>query len=151
MSITYLYRPHPLTIDKSATVKEALDLMIKKESNGLIVTKNNTKIVGILSLQDIAGAILPAEMKENVSLAHAMYKDGFFEEMARKIGNKKVTEFARTAYKTVSPDASIFEVAAEFLQNDLYIIPVVSHDKLIGVISRSEIKRALALAMNLHE
>ena len=151
MSIKYLYRPNPITIDKNATVRDALREMIERGSNGLIVTTHENKVVGIICLQDIAAAVLPVEMKENISLAQAMYKEGYFEEAAKELAEKKVTEIARTDYKTVAPNASIFEIAAEFLQNDLYIIPVVEDHKLIGVISRSEIKRALALAMNIHQ
>lgn len=150
MSITYLYRPNPITIDQHASVRDALKLMIEKGSNGLLVTDQSTTLVGILSLQDIAGAIVPVEMQQNVTLAQAMFKEGFFEEQAKEIADKKVTEYMRKHYKSVTPHASIFEIAAEFLQNDLYIIPVVQEDKLVGVISRSEIKQVLALAMNIH-
>lgn len=149
MAIKDLYRKTPLTIEPTATIKEALQEMIERGSNGLLVVNKEKKVVGILSLQDIAGAVVPDDMQNNVALAQALYKEGFFEETAKTMANKKVTEIMRTNFTSVSPEANIMEAAAEFLQNDLYIIPVVQNDKLEGVVSRSEIKKALAKAMGL--
>ena len=40
-------------------------------------------------------------------------------------------------------------VTADFLKNDLYIVPVVEKGELLGVVTRSEIKKALAYGMRI--
>ena len=142
-----LYRKKAATIETTATIQQALHKMDEENTNGLLVMGDDDKLIGILSLQDIAGAIVPEEMQSNSNLAGALFKEGFFEELARKLNRKKVTEVMRTDFKTVTRDASILEIAAEFLQTDLYIVPVVEDGKLLGVVSRTEIRRAMATAM----
>ncbi len=142
-----LYRKDAATIPATATVRQALEQMQADSSNGLLVLEGEDKVVGIISLQDIAGAIVPDEMQENANLANALFREGFFEELANKLTRKKVTEIMRTEYKTVTRQASILEIAADFLQSDLYIVPVVEDDKLLGVVTRTEIRRAMANAM----
>lgn len=141
-----LYRADAVSIEASATIKEALHKMNTKGTNGLLILDKET-VIGVLSLQDITGAIVPHEMRDNTSLAGAMYKAGYFEEGARKLSRKKVTELMRTDFLTVTRQASLMEIAADFLQNDLYIVPVVEDGKLVGVVTRTEIRHVFASAM----
>lgn len=50
---------------------------------------------------------------------------------------------------TVTPDTSVMTVAAEFLNTDLYVFPVVVDSKVIGIVTRSELKKALSLGMEI--
>lgn len=143
-----LYRKQAVTIEHTATIGEALHKMDDDATNGLLVMSDPETVIGILSLQDIAGAIVPSEMQENVNLAEAMYRPGYFEEVALKLAQRKVTSIMRKDFKTVTRKASIMEIAAEFLQNDLYIVPVVEEGRLLGVVTRTEIKQALARAID---
>ena len=148
MLVSHVYRRQPVTIDSSSTIKQALEKMAHEGANGLIVLdKRSGRVAGVLSLQDIAAAVVPQEMQANPSLAEALNKEGFFEETARHMASRKVTTVMRTDFTTVTADAPILEIAADFLQNDLYIVPVVEDDKLVGVISRTEIRQALSAAM----
>jgi predicted transcriptional regulator len=55
----------------------------------------------------------------------------------------------RKNFESVSLEDHILSVTAEFLRGDLYIVPVIENKELIGVVTRSEIKRALAIGMNI--
>ena len=149
MLIEEIYHKSVLAIDEDKTVREAVGIMLKHNFNGLIVTNKNDKVVGVFSLQDVAGATLPRQFKENVYMANAMYTPGFFKEMVQKIENKKVKKIMRRDFMSVSRDTQIMAVTADFLKNDLYIVPVMDGDKLVGLVTRSEIKHALAKAMEL--
>jgi len=140
-------RHDAISIGTQATVKDALLRMDQENTNGLLVLDDG-QVVGILALQDIAAAAVPDEMKHDVSLAGAMFKEGYFEEGARNVLKQKVSEVMRTDFLVVGPNASIMEIAADFLQNDLYIVPVIDDGKLIGVVTRTEIRRALTKSLD---
>lgn len=142
-----LFRRNAVTIEAKASVKDALQKMDQEHTNGLLVLEGEA-VMGIVSLQDIAGAAVPDEMKHDASLAGAMFKEGYFEEGVRKVLHQKVTDIMRTDFLTVDPSASVLEIATDFLQNDLYIVPVVKDGKLAGVVTRTEIRRALVKAMD---
>jgi predicted transcriptional regulator len=147
MLISQIYKDTPYFVSEDETIKEALAQIVDQHFNGVIVRNSKNHITGVLSIQDIAAATVPVEFTNNVSLASATYKEGFFQEIAKEIGNKKVKDIMRTEYIHVTPKSNIMEVAADFLQKDLYLVPVIEKDKVIGVITRSEIKQALAQSM----
>jgi CBS domain-containing protein len=146
-----IYHQNPVTISSDLTVKEALQEINKKKINGLIVTdKNNSKkVVGVLAIQDIAAATVPRQFKKNLGMAAAMYKKGFFHEMCDEIKDQSVTKIMRKNFESVSLDDHILAITAEFLRGDLYIVPVIENKELVGVVTRSEIKKALLFGMGI--
>lgn len=149
MLVADIYNIHVFPLQESLTVKQALETLIHKDYNGVIVLDKAKNLVGILSLQDIAAAIVPVEMREDATLAHAMYKPNFFQEQCRDMKEKIVKDIMRKDFITVTPATSVMEVAADFLHNDLYIIPVCEEKEVIGIVTRSEIKKALAIGMEI--
>lgn len=149
MQIAKVYQNITRTINENITVLEALSKLMENPFNSLIVASNDEKVVGIISIQDIAGATVPEQFQENINMADAMYKEGFFKEICQVVKNKLVSEVMRKNILTVTPDTHIMVIMADFLKNDCYMVPVVEGGKLLGIVTRTEIKRALAEAMDL--
>lgn len=150
MLIQSIYHKNPITISEDTTVGEAIGLLSDHKFNGLLVLDNNKQVVGVLSLQDIAAATIPYEMRQHLNLAAAMFKPGYFNEASNELKNQKVKSIMRKDFIKVTPQSSIMEIMADFLKNDLYIVPVYENDLLAGIITRSEIKQALATAMGVN-
>lgn len=149
MKIAEIYHNDIQTIHQDNLISEAVALIHNKHYNGLIVVDDNDKVVGVLSVQDIAGAIIPASFQDNTSMASAMYKEGFFQEQCHVIKKKHVKDLMRTQFIRVTLESSLMEVCADFLKNDLYIVPVFDDKKqIIGIITRSEIKKIIHKCMN---
>ncbi|MBP7700480.1 CBS domain-containing protein [Candidatus Woesebacteria bacterium] len=149
MLISELYHKHVITISQEATIFESLRILIEKKVNGLVVLDNDKKVVGILALQDIAAATIPRQFRHNIQMAAAMYRPGFFSENCAELQNKKVSTIMRKKFTITNLNDNIMAVAADFLKNDLYIVPVIEQGELLGVITRSEIKKALAYGMKM--
>ena len=153
MLIKDIYHKDPITVTEDLTVKEALEVIVKKRINGVIVTdKNNkNKVKGVLAIQDIAAATVPRQFRKNLGMAAAMYKKGFFHEMCAEIKDLPVTKIMRKNFEWVTLEDHILSITAEFLHGDLYIVPVIENKELVGVVTRSEIKKALLYGMNVAE
>lgn len=149
MLVADIYNTDITPIQESMTVEEALEFLIKKHFNGVVVLNKAEQVAGVLSLQDIAAAIVPEEIRENSVLAEAMYKPDFFREQCHAMRHKKVKDIMRADVVKATPETDVMEIIAEFLNNDLYIVPVVDGEKAIGIVTRSEIKSALAKGMDL--
>jgi CBS domain-containing protein len=149
MLISEIYHPEPVTISQNETIESAIRQMYGHEYNGFVVVDDKGKVVGVLSLQDIAAATVPKEFQSNISLPLAMYKRGFFQERCGEVKKQKVKEIMRRNYTEVTLDTNILAVSADFLKNDLYIVPVFGEGKLLGIITRTEIKKALARGMEI--
>jgi len=151
MSVRDIYTKHPYKVHENITIKEVLTKLLEKEFNGVLIVNDADELVGMVGLQDILAAIVPVEFRDNLNLADAMHKPDFFKELCSKVKNKKVKEIMQTKFSTVDPDASIMKVAADFANRDLssHPIPVIENGKVIGIITRSEIKKALAEGMDI--
>ncbi|MDA1079529.1 MAG: CBS domain-containing protein [bacterium] len=149
MLIHEILHSDPVSIREDVSIRDALNTILHKRINGLIVTDKSGKVVGVLAIQDIAGATIPTQFKKNIHMAAAMYRKGFFSESCAAIQDDPVSKHMRKNFVSVGMHDNIMAVTADFLQNDLYIVPVIEKGKLVGVITRSEIKRALAYGMRL--
>lgn len=148
MLIEEIYNPRPRTISADKTIGEAVHSMFEQCCNGYIVVDKRDHVVGILSLQDVAGKLLPPEFRENTHMTQAMYRKGFFEELCQEIKGRSVADVMRTDFISVDLKADILTVLSDFLQNDLYIIPVIEQDHLIGVLTRTEVRKAIVKGMD---
>jgi predicted transcriptional regulator len=149
MSVKNYYIKKPTTINQDQTIKDALSLFSTKHFNSAIVVDDNEKIVGTISIYDISRDIIPPAILDNPSLGASLYRKGFFEELCKDVGDKKIKSLMRKDFAVVSPEAHILEVLALFIAKDLYFVPVMEDKKIVGILTRSNLKRAIALAMEL--
>lgn len=147
MLVSDIYNPHPKSLSYKATVFEAVKELLKDEINAIAIINDKHKVIGILSLQDIAAATIPRQFRRNPLMAAAMYKRGFFTDMCQELKDQPVTSVMRKEFTTVTLTDNIMTITADFLKNDLYIVPVFDKGKYIGVITRTEIKDALIYGM----
>jgi len=153
MIVNDIYNSHIDPIHEDMTVRDAVAILLKARHNGVLVLDERHELIGIFCIQDVVAAVVPEEMRENINLANAMYKSGFFEERCAHIKDKKVKHLMRTEFFRITRETNIMALAAEFLNTDLYMFPVMEKEgsnKVVGVITRSEVKKALAAGMDIN-
>jgi CBS domain-containing protein len=114
---------NPFVLKPDTDVFEAIRQFIERKITGVPVVDESGQLVGLFSELDCMKAVATAS---------------YFEEMPGKIGDLMTTEFQR-----VPPTISIVELAELFSQATLRQFPVVDEGKLVGVISRVDVLRAL--------
>ena len=112
-----------VTFTPDMGVFEAIRKLLSHKITGAPVLDEGGNLLGAFSEMDCLRVVLNA---------------AYHEEMDGKIG-----EYMSTDIQSVSPDASIVEVAEMFQKSNLRHFPVIEDDKLIGLISRVDILRAL--------
>lgn len=147
MLISEIYHKHPKTLLANTTIGDAVESFVKDRVNAFIILNEKKKVIGVLSLQDVAAATVPRQFRKNVRMAAAMYKRGFFTEMCQQLKDQLVTSVMRKEFVSVDLNDNIMAVTADFLKNDLYIVPVIEKGELVGIVTRSEIKKALHYGM----
>lgn len=113
--------PHAVTA--STSIKDAVTLMLKHSVIGVPVTDENKKLIGYLSEQDCVKDML---------------NSAFYSEEPGPVSSAMQTEVA-----CVSPETSIVEIAQTIMASRPKNYPVVSDGQLVGIISRSDVLRAL--------
>lgn len=113
----------PHAVSASTSIKDAVTLMLKHGVIGVPVTDENKKLIGYLSEQDCVKDML---------------NSAFYSEEPGPVSSAMQTEVAY-----VSPETSIVEIAQTIMSSRPKNYPVVSDGHLVGIISRSDVLRAL--------
>lgn len=113
-----------VTFNPQTDVLDAIQMLVRHRIAGAPVTDNHGNVVGMLSELDCMKIALTA---------------GYHGERGGP-----VAEFMTTETETVDADMSIIDLAQKFLDSGFRRYPVVKDNRLIGLISRRDVLRALA-------
>ena len=122
---------NPKTATPETDILKALQVMRKNGFRRLPVTRGK-KLLGIVTREDLLRALPPD--------AQTKMLDG---NATQKIG-KSLQEIMRSDPVTVGPNVTIEEAALRMISNRIGALPVIEQEKLVGVITETDIFRALA-------
>ena len=138
----------PITVDPAMTVKEAAHVMIDKGIGALPVLEDG-KLIGIVTEGDL--------IMQDVKLEFPTYFhliDGFimyppstnrFESELKKAVAADVRSVMTADPITIQVGAAIEDAATLLVDRDVSRLPVMDGDKLVGVVSKSDVVRSLLL------
>jgi len=119
MKIRSLMIPDPITIKENASIEEAIEVMKSNSIRHLPVVEKKNRLKGFLTLADLKQGLIPS-LVADVSLSDLMIKDPI----------------------TVGPDDDV-EIAAQLIyKHKIGGMPVVKRDKIVGIITETDILRA---------
>ena len=123
-----------LTLGPEASAFEALRLCRERRIRHIPVVKDE-RLVGIISDRDLRDASPPLGDPERVS---TMKEIRLEDVMTRKV-------------ITTHPDDTIVHAAREMYERQIESLPVVDEEKLLGIVTSSEVMRALIAVIGVHE
>ena len=119
MKIKSLMIPDPITIREKASIREAIELMKTNSIRHLPVVSKGNRLEGFVTLVDLKTGLIPS-MVADVSLSDLIIKDPI----------------------KVDPDDDIEIAAQHIYKYKIGGMPVVKKDKVVGIITQSDILRA---------
>jgi CBS domain-containing protein len=124
--------PNPLTVSSDCTLYEAYRLMIERKIRRLLVVDQRV-LTGVVTMED-----LRRKMPDNII-------DVDIDPHRTKALLRKTTvgEVMATAPKTICVDATLMQAAQLMLENNISTLPVMNGDRLVGIITESDIFKAL--------
>ncbi len=122
--------PNPITIDPKTTLPEAHKLMKSSRIRRLPVVDHG-RIVGILTLGDVREASPSDATSLNIF------------EMNFLLARLTVDKIMTRDPIVISPNATIREAAQIMLESKIGGLPVVDGERLVGIITESDIFRVL--------
>lgn len=138
----YMHKP-VFSISKAATLKDAVDAMLQKRTNGLVVVDEKNRLVGILSSWDIISYIVPDYLEKDEHLA-PFEGESVFKDRTLELADTPITQFMTRHVHTTKASHSLTEAASLLAQFRIRQLPVVDDDNtLIGYINRTDLKRAI--------
>ncbi len=112
----------PIRIDADLTIKEAKNVLTRYNINALLVTDEFMGLYGFISRQVI----------EKATYHH--------------LDEIPVIEYMTTEMATVGPEADLLEIQDKIFENNQRVLPVVENEEVIGVITRTDLLKAMVLS-----
>jgi CBS domain-containing protein len=133
-----------ISVEPSASVAEAAKLMLTDRISGLPVTTREGTLVGMISEGDLLRrGELGTEPKRPSWLEFLVGTGKLADEYVRSHG-RKVEQVMSTDPVTTRREAPLDEVVAAMSRHRIKRLPVVENGKVVGIVARSDVLRALA-------
>jgi CBS domain-containing protein len=113
----------PLTFSPDRRLLDAVRVLIDQRVPGAPVVDQQGTLLGVLTENEFLEAVLVA---------------GYHAE-----GGGRVGDHLNEVVATVGVDDSLFDVATKFIETGYRWFPVVDENRLVGVIARREVLRAI--------
>jgi CBS domain-containing protein len=119
------------TVTPDATIADAVLVLAEAHISAVPVVNGRNRMIGVLSTTDVLNAA--------AETAGAEEREQLFDRTA-------VSEIMTSRPATISPDADVKEAAQQMLYLEVHRLFVEDKGELVGVISQTDIVRAVALA-----
>ncbi len=129
------------------SVDKIAQLMIEHDISGLPVVDENDRVLGVVTELDLIVRNTRFKMPAFIAFLDAIIyleTPGHFRERIQHMLGTTAREIMSEPAVTISPDATIEELAELMVDRRVNPIPVVENGRLVGIVSRSDIIRLMA-------
>jgi CBS domain-containing protein len=135
------------TIGPDATIEEAIGLLLSLHVSGLPVTDADGRLVGLVSEGDFLHRAELGTAKRKPRWIEFLLGPGEVAESYVMSHGRKVHDVMTRDVATVGESASVNEVVEVMERRKVKRLPVVSGDRVVGIITRSDLLRVLSKAV----
>jgi CBS domain-containing protein len=133
-----------ISVGTAASIVEAANIMLENHVSGLPVIDETGRLVGIVSQGDfLRRAEIGTQRKRGrwlkFLLGAGKVASDFVHEQGRKVGEVMTPDPV-----TVTEDATLEDIVELMERNNVKRLPVVRGDKLVGIVTRSNLLQAVA-------
>lgn len=133
-----------ITVGPDATVGEVAELLLANRISGMPVIDGNGKLVGIVSEGDLLHRVESGTEQHRSRWLEWLTPGRTLAAEFIKSHSRRVADIMTRHVVSVSPDATLDDVATTMESNGIKRMPVVEGDKLVGMITRANLVQALA-------
>ena len=137
---------HVISVNPEASIRELAELLLEKRISGVPVVDDAGKLCGIVSEGDLMRKEIAPEMPDELCILGAViYYNGLqeYKDAFRKFAAMTAKEIMTEKVLTVKANDDVSKVAKIMLNKHIKRLPVMDGDKLVGIVSRSDIVKML--------
>ena len=131
MTVKRMMKKNPITTTAETSIVDVADILKENHIHRLPVLDKKGKLIGVITEKDI----LHASPSPVSSLS--VY------EMPYMLSRLKVSNLMTKDVRTIGPDTTVEEAAKIMVDDDLSCLPVIEGDKLVGIVSKSDMFKVL--------
>jgi CBS domain-containing protein len=133
-----------ITVTPDTKIGDAANMMLEKHVSGLPVVDTSGKLVGIISEGDfIRRSEIGTQRKRGRFLRFILGPGKTATDFVLEHG-RKVSEIMTPEPLTITEDTSLEQIVELMEKNNVKRLPVVSGEKVVGIVSRANLLQAVA-------
>ena len=134
-----------ITVTPDTTIVEAANTMLQKHISGLPVVDATGKLVGMLSEGDfVRRSEIGTQRKRSRFLRFILGPGKAASDFVREHGSKVSEIMTTEPLLTVGEETTLEEIVELMERNNIKRLPVISNDRVVGMVSRSNLLQAVA-------
>jgi CBS domain-containing protein len=135
---------HPVCITPDASIVDAIRIMLQRKFSGLPVVDQKGALVGILTEGDLLRRAETGTQRKRPRWIEFLIGSGRLATEYVHTSGRKVCDVMTRDVHTVAPDTALDDVVASMERHRIKRLPVVSNDKVVGIVTRVNLLHALA-------
>lgn len=135
-----------MTVTPQTSIRELADLFVSKRIGSVPVLDAEGALVGIVTESDLIELGKSLHLPTVISLFDwviYLESEKVLERELKKMGGKTVADICQHEVITIAPGADISEAADLMSSHHVNALPVVEHNRLLGIVARIDIIRTL--------
>ena len=135
-----------ITVTPEMSIHKLAELFMKKNISGAPVVDKSGKLLGVAKEEGVIFKDKKVHLPTFINLSFGFIALGTakYNEEIKKITASTVSSIMEKDVETISSNTEIEDVATLMIEKEIYYLPVVDKDKLVGVITKKDIVRAIA-------
>jgi len=135
-----------VTVDPDASIMQAIQLMLQRRISGLPVVNETGELVGIVTEGDLLRRAELGTQKRRPRWIEFLIGPGRLASEYVSACGRRVHEVMTAPVQTVSEETPLVEVVKIMESRRIKRLPVVRDGRIVGIVSRANLLRALASA-----
>ena len=135
-----------ITVSPEMPVEQLAKLFWEKRISGAPVMDGDGKLVGVVTESDLIDQAKRLHIPTAIAVLEAVIyleRGRKVEEELNKMAGSTVNDICTHEPATVAPDTPLDEIATIMAEKHLHTIPVMENGRLVGVVGKADIIRAL--------
>ncbi len=136
-----------LTVSPETSISELSKLLENRKIGGVPVVDQDGRLVGVITQSDLVERARDLELPPAINILdfhiYLQIPSHLFHKVEKMLGTT-VGDCMTEDPVTVTPDTPVSKVAALMAKQKVHTIPVVEGSKLVGIIGKMDLVRAMA-------
>ena len=136
-----------ITVSPETTVLDLAQLLADHKINGAPVVDSQGRLVGVVTQNNLIDRAKKFELPHVISILDAHFyleRPSTFKKNLEKLMGNLVADIMTAPPITISEDVEVDEIATIMARRRVHTLPVLKGDKIIGIIGKIDIIRALS-------